>query len=308
MVLDGKKVHECVKAIPIGEVTIEYDLETRRAVLKGGTVSFTLHGEDPDTFPSLPDVQGEQFDLTAAALLEVVGNVAYCQSSDVTKYRLNGIYCRIEPNQDDELFVTTCATDGYRLAIATTPLPGEPRPVPKDLAKGVIIPGKGVAQLLKIGTDGIVVLSIAGNNLKINTPEEVLYLRLVDGTFPDFGRVIPRNPTGRCEVKRQMLSDALQRCRILSDKDGRRVKLGFDTGSIAIVSVNQLLGQAADRVTAGVQCEPFELALNADYLIQTLDNLSADFVEISLGGADAPLLVNPLGTDTTLAVIMPQRS
>lgn len=309
LALNAKKLHECVKAIPVSMVDFSIDEASCRVTISGGTASFTLPGLDPEEFPALPDFTGENFDLDAAALLDIIGHVAYCQSKAPEKYNLNGCFLKIEANQDDELFLTAVATDGHRLAIDNTPLPGDPRPVPVDLAKGVIVPSKGISEIRKISREGIIVLSIAANNLQISTADEKLFLRLVDGAFPDCEKVIPRNLPGRAEVKRLALIDALERCRILSEKDSHKTRLGFAEGSIALNAEDILSGgQAADCVTAGVYCEPFDLYVNADYLIETLENMDCGIVELGLGDGLQPLTVNPLGTDEPMAVIMPQRS
>lgn len=307
LALPARKLFECVKAIPVNMVDIFIDLENRRATISGGTASFTLAGQDPDEFPELPEVQGEEFTLDAAAFLAILGHVAYAQCTDREKYNLCGCFLKIEANNEDELFFSAAATDGHRLALDSTPLPGEPRPVPKDLAKGVIVPANAIAELRKIGREGIIVLSIAGNNLQVSTANEKLYLRLVDGEYPAFERVIPKNFTGRAEVKRLALIDALERCRILSDGKSHRTRLGFADSGIALNSELLELGQAADSVTAAVTCEPFDLYLNADYLLETLESMTCGVVELNLGDGTTPLLINPLGTDEPLAVIMPQR-
>src|SRR6185369_11949423 len=99
-----------------------------------------------------------------------------------------------------------------------------------------------------------------------------------------FEKVVPRNLPGRAEVKRLALIDALERCRILSEKNGHKTRLGFAEGSIAINSEDKLISaEAADCVTAGVFCEPFDLYVNADYLIEALENLDGAIVELGLG-------------------------
>lgn len=307
--MPAKKIAECVKAIPGSDVKFSFNPENLRLTISGGTVTFTLAGLDPVDFPALPVVNGQQFDLDAAALVQIIGAVAYAQSKDTDKWNLCGINLKVEANHEDELFLTASATDGHRLALDTVPLPGDPREVPADLAKGIIISSRGVAALGKIASTGIIVLSIAGNQLLVTTPEEKLYLRLVDGSFPDVDRVIPKNLPGSVEVKRQALTDALERCRILADGKSRRTRLGFGEGGIAVSSQHVEFGQAADQVTAAMTSAAgiTEIHLNADYLLDALDVLQCGVVNLQLGADMSPMLVTPLGTDWPMAVIMPQR-
>jgi hypothetical protein len=109
LALPAKKLHECVKAIPVSMVDFTINMENRRVEVSGGTVTFTLAGQDPAEYPSLPEFSGENFDLDAAALLDILSHVAYAQSKDVEKYNLAGCFLKIEANQDDELFFTAAS-------------------------------------------------------------------------------------------------------------------------------------------------------------------------------------------------------
>lgn len=306
LLLPAKKLHECVKAIPVSDIAFTVNPETLRVTVSGGTVTYTLAGLDPAEFPELPKVEGQQFDIDAAALVRIIKSVAYAQSRDDKKYNLCGIWLKIEESEDD-LFLTAAATDGHRLALDTVPLPGEPREIPKDLAKGIIVSSKGVGCLGRLTATGIICLCIAGNHLLVSTPEEKLYLRLVDGSYPEVDRVIPRHHSGTVEVKRLAFLDALERCRILSDAKSHATRIGFNEGAIALSSEILDCGNAADQVTADINCEPFDVCLNADYLIDALSHLDSGFVQIQVRDPLSPVMVTSLGTSEPLAVVMPQR-
>lgn len=306
LLLPAKKLHECCKAIPVSDIAFTVDPDTRRVTISGGTVTYTLAGLDAVEFPEFPKVEGLQFDIDSAALVRILKSVAYAQSRDDKKYVLCGVWLKIQKNTDG-LFLTAVATDGHRLALDTVPLPGEPRKIPKDLAKGIIISSKGIASLVKISATGIICLCIAGNHLLVSSPDEKLYLRLVDGSYPDVNRVIPQNHTGAVDVKREALLNALERCRILSDGKLHTTRFGFNDGGIALSSELLECGSAADQVTADVNCDAFDIAVNADYVIDALAHMESSFVRMQVQDSLSSIVITPLGTTEPMAVVMPQR-
>jgi len=307
--LPAKKLLEIVKACPSDMIDILVDTGNFMTTICSGTYSVKIAGLDAAEFPELPQVNGESFNLDAAALLKILAHVDYCQGVGSDNYNICGCFLQVETNTEDDLFLTAVATDGHRLALDSTPLPGEPRPVPADLKKGVIIASKGIAELRKIEKSGVIVLNIAGNHLQISTGKEILFFRLVDGQYPDFNRVIPKGQPGRVEVKRQALIDALERCLILTEGKSRCTALNFADGGIVLRSSQKALGaEASDRVTAGIETEPCEILVNASYLLDALNSVDSDFVEMRLKDELNPITVCPMGTDEPLAVIMPQRA
>lgn len=306
--LPAKKLFEIVKACPATPIAITLCMDTQRATITSGTYTATLPGIDAGEYPELPQVDGETFDLDAAALLQILGNTDYAQSTKPEQYNLNGCHLRIETNEEDDLFILSSATDGHRLALDSTPLPGDPRPIPKDLAKGIIIPSKGIAELRKISSTGIIVLSIARNHLQVATDSEKLFLRLVDGQYPDLNKVIPRDLDSKIEVKRLALIEALDRVRILAGDKSHRTRLGITPEGITVSCTHVEMGaQATDTITAGGITTPIDIHISADYLLDSLKALSCGVVEISYKNELTPIMVTPLGTDEPMAIIMPQR-
>ena len=305
--LPAKLLADVVKAVPVSDVCLE--LEDNQVIISGGTASFTLAPVDPDEFPELPEVKGEQFDLTASSLVEILQDVAYCQSKDASRFNLCGCFIKIEPNSEDELFLTAAATDGHRMGLASVPLPGDPRPVPADLAKGVIVSTKGVAEISKTKGNAPLVLSIAGNNLCISTDAEKLYIRLIDAAYPDYNRVIPQNHPHQIEVKREALIDALQRVKIITSKENPGVNFYTSTEGLHLHTTRRAAGRKAhDRVSASVSFHPIRFTAKADYLLQALDHLVDATIQIhcTTDGL-APLLLTKQSSDATIAVIMPMR-
>lgn len=308
--LPAKKLHEIVKALPAPDVCFNVNLVNLVATISGGTSSFSLACLDPAEFPELPDMPAASaFDLDAPALVKILSSVKYCQSADETKYHLCSCFLKVEENNEGEQFITAVATDGHRLALDTIELQGEPRVFPVDLLKGIILSRKSVAEICKITTPGVIVIGIQGNNLCIATDNEKIYLRLVDGQYPDYNRVIPQGNGKRIEVKRQALMESLERCRIISSKDSRGVQIQAEAGALTLFSSwIEIGGEACDQVTASVPDEPLLMRLDIDYLHQALEHLESGIVEILVKDELHPIIINRLGTCEPFAVIVPMRN
>lgn len=309
--INAKKLHECIKAIPVTDIDIEIDAAGHTLTITGGSISFTLSGLDADEFPTPPTVQGAEIAINAPALVAVLSSVAYAQCKDADKFNLNGCNLKLEDNLEGEIFISAAATDGHRLAFDTRPLDGFTAEIPAELLKGVIIPMKGVAEICKIATPGDIVAKISGGNLCLATDNEKIYFRLIDGDFPDYNRVIPapEDLQHRIEIKRQALIDSLERCRIITDKESRGVRIRTDNGSVIISNKLDNIGATVqDTITAAVPDEELRLHININYLLETLHNLDCGMVEIQMKNEESPLLFNPLGTCEPLAVLMPMRA
>jgi DNA polymerase-3 subunit beta len=252
-------------------------------------------------------VDGEDLELDAAALLRLIGHVDYAQCAAPEKYNICGVFLQIKDDDEGCSRLYAAATDGHRLAADSVPLPGDPRVIPADLAKGIIIPRKGIAELKKISPEGVLILQILGNNLSISTENETFTLRLVDGQFPDIQRIIPTKILGSAHFNRQPLIDALDRVSLLSEGKSHAVTLSFDDGHIQLDSQNPELGEAHDRVAAALEGELSYRKLNAAYLVQALSVWDCGVVQINLAGDLDPILVTPYGETEPLAVIMPLR-
>lgn len=305
--LPAKKLYEVVKGAPSGEISFSLDPENNRVTISAGTFVTTLAGLPADEFPEVTTVDGEGFELDAATLLRLIGHIDYAQSSDATKYNISGIFLQIKDDDEGCSRLYAAATDGHRLAADSVPLPGDPRVIPADLAKGIIIPRKGIAELKKISAEGILILQIAGNNLSISTDSETFALRLIDGQFPDIQRIIPAKILGSAHFNRQPLIDALTRVSLLSEGNYHSVDVSFTDSHLHIDSRHPELGEACDRVTAATEGELSARKLNASYLVQALSVFDSGVAHVHLSGELNPILVTPYGETEPFAVIMPLR-
>jgi len=304
----AKKLYEVVKGAPTGEIGFSLDPTNNRVTIEAGTFVTTLAGLPADEFPEVNRVDGEDLELDAAALLRLIGHVDYAQCAVPEKYNICGVFLQIKDDDEGCSRLYAAATDGHRLAADSVPLPGDPRVIPTDLAKGIIIPRKGIAELKKIAPEGVLILQILGNNLSISTENETFTLRLVDGQFPDIQRIIPTKILGSVHFNRQPLIDALDRVSLLSEGKYHAVTLSFDEGHIQLDSQNPELGEAHDRVTAALEGEASDRRINAAFLTQALSVLESGVAEIHLANDLSPVLVTPYCEKEPYAIVMPLRA
>lgn len=304
--LHAAKLLAVIDKLATEDVTLEL-IENDRVNISAGTAFFTMPGLCPNEFPAMPDVAGQPFDLDASALIRIIRHTDYAMSSDEQKYHLCGIHFQIAP-EGNEIRLAAVATDGHRLARDSVPLPGDPRQVPKDLARGIIVSRKGIREIKKFKAGGVLVLNIAGNNLTISSDDETLYLRLVDGSFPDWRRVMPENLEGAIELKRGALIDALDRVSLFSADKNRGVLWNIAAGGISFNATHAEFGEASDRVNADVDCQPREVRFNSGYVNQALAAFECNGVQVHVPVSELnPIKITTAGEQEPVAVVMPMR-
>lgn len=267
-----------------GDVTLL--LEEDRLIVKSGRSRFTLQTLPSADFPDLgTSAYDATFDIDLAALF---APVAFAISTEETRYYLNGVFLR-----GGEASVAV-ATDGHRLA----------RHVGPDLPafEGIIVPRKTVGLLPK----GAVKVSVSSQKIRIEHKDITLVSKLVDGTFPDYERVIPRNNEKVVTVDRDAIMKASDRVATVSSERGRAVKLSIAPGSIALHVSNPESGSANDEVEADYSGEPLEIGFNAQYVRDVFGTLPAGPVQLALADSGSPALVTG-GAEGLTLVIMPMR-
>lgn len=271
-----------------GDVDIK--LEADRLIVKSGRSRFTLQTLPSSDFPDLGSHNYDaEFDIDLAALF---APVAFAISTEETRYYLNGVYFR-SPGATGGRSVAV-ATDGHRLA----------RHIGPDLPAfdGIIVPRKTVGLLPK----GSVKVSVSQSRIRIEHKDITLTSKLIDGTFPDYNRVIPQNNDKIVTVDRDAIMKAADRVATVSSERGRAVKLTIAPGSIALHVSNPDSGSANDEVEADYSGEPLEIGFNAQYVREVFGTLPAGLVQLALADSGSPALITGNAEGLTL-VLMPMR-
>ena len=308
--LPAKKLYEVVKVAPTSEITFSLNTDNNRVTIGAGEFVTTLAGLDAGDFPQVVAVPGDTLELNSMALLHLLKRVEYAQSSDEQRFNLCGTFLQVVSDDVDGNRLLAASTDGHRLTFDYVPLPGETRAIPGDLLRGIIVSRKGVAELGKFRPDQIIILSFAGNDLSVTSETETVRLRLVDGEFPAFQRMIPARAEliGTIKASRSPLLEAIERVGLLSEGKLCPIDITFVDGKIGLNSENREIGESCDRVTAEINGSSEPRRMNALYFSQALSAWGCDDVDIHLYDGLQPVLLTPSGEDYPLALIMPLRA
>jgi DNA polymerase-3 subunit beta len=299
--VNARKLYEIVREAPEDVVEVRR-LENEWVEVKSGRAVFKMVGMDAREFPQFPSFGGEKlFPLPARVLREMIEKTIFSVSTDETRYNLNGVY--IEEAEGGKLRMV--ATDGHRLAFI------EREGGSVGLEKGVILPRKGLTELRKLVEEieeGMVSIGFK-ENLGLAAKENLeLFMRLIEGDFPDYDKVIPKGYPYEVKVQQGELLQALRRVSILSSERYRGVKIEIDRGKMAVSANNPDLGEAVEEIEVDYKGGGLTMGFNARYLIDVLSLLGeGSEIKIEVKDELSPGLVKKEGDDGYLYVVMPMR-
>jgi DNA polymerase-3 subunit beta len=297
--------HDIVRKLPDGsDIELTRDGEQGRLTIACGPARFSLQTLPADDFPSLSvEDLGHSFSLAAKDLRRLIEKTKFAISTEETRYYLNGIYLH-ETKSDGKALLRAVATDGHRLAQVELPLPSGAKDMP-----GVIVPRKTVAELSRLAedSDGDIRIELSAAKIRITGPRVVLTSKLIDGTFPDYERVIPQNNDKRMEVDNATFAQAVDRVSTLSSDKGRAVKLSLSDGKLVLSVNNPDSGSATEELSVDYAYDPLEIGFNARYLLDISQQLESGTAEFSLADPGSPTMVRDSKDDSALYVLMPMR-
>jgi DNA polymerase III subunit beta len=278
-----------------------------RLEVKAGRSNFKLPTLPRDDFPVI--VEGDlptSFELPARLLAELIDRTRFAISTEETRYYLNGIFLHV--TDEDEPLLKAAATDGHRLARYTLPRPEGAAGMPD-----VIVPRKAVGELRKLleeAMDGNVLIDLSASKIRFTFGGEggvVLTSKLIDGTFPDYSRVIPTANDKLLRVDPKLFRSGVDRVATIATEKTRAVKIGLDADRVTLSVTSPDNGTATEELMADYSAEGMEIGFNANYLKDILDQIDADTVELHLADAGAPTLIRQNDKSAALYVLMPMR-
>jgi len=299
----ARQLYEIVKALPKGELELER-LDNNWIELRAGSSHFKLVGMSAEEFPVLPNHQQiKTFTLPAADLLQMIDRTLFCASTDDNRHNLSGIYCEAP----EKNMLRLVATDGHRLAMAEKELPSE-----IEIAQGVIVPRKGFQELRRIvgdskDADAQVELGFSGTSGVLKAGSVVLSTRLVEGQFPEYQQVIPKDTNKELKVSRTALSEALKRVSLVSQNRSHRVKMDIQPTQINLIAEEPEFGMAEETIDAEHSGDPISVRFNARYLLDAMNLIRDEGVVFHLTDDLSPGIIKPLEETGFLAVVMPMR-
>jgi DNA polymerase-3 subunit beta len=301
--VSAKKLFEIVRELPEEPVQIA-TTENQYLDIRCARAKFVLAGTAAEEYPTLPGFDPERtVRVQAAVLSTMIERTMYATSVDETRYNLNGVYLEILPEGGKLRMV---ATDGHRLSYVDRGV----GPEVENLASGVIIPRKGLAELKRLVDEedaDEVELAFEGANGLARRGGVTLVMRLIEGEFPNYRQVVPKAPTSRLTLATELLAHALRRVALLSVERSRAVRLALSEGKLVMSSNNPDLGEAQEELDVDYAGPEINVGFNARYLLDALG--AARSKEIQLGFQDemSPVQIQPIEDPEALAIVMPMR-
>src|SRR5690606_12251240 len=286
------------------EVMLKLDENGNAMTVASGRSSFRLQCLPQADFPELTAGSfTHSFRIDSSALKGLIEKTQFAISTEETRYYLNGIYFHTHED-DGRLTLRSVATDGHRLARAEVEAPSSSEGMP-----GIIIPRKTVSQLQKLvdTPDVSVQVELSDTKIRFTIGSVVLTSKLIDGTFPDYQRVIPTSNDKKLVIDRQSFAQAVDRVSTISSERGRAVKLSIGDGLVTLTVNNPDSGSATEEVVADYSADPIEIGFNAKYLLDVAAQLSGSEACFLLADAGSPTLIHDTSDEHALYVLMPMR-
>ncbi|MGI9296083.1 MAG: DNA polymerase III subunit beta [Pseudomonadales bacterium] len=295
----ARKLTDICKALPDGS-DIQLQLDEQKLLLKSGRSRFTLATLPAADFPSVEDDKEQnEFELSQGQLKHLIERTGFAMAQQDVRYYLNGML--LEMRAGALRFV---ATDGHRLAMCTL----------RDLAgvnfeRELILPRKGVMELsrLLLNEDQQIKIAIGRNHFRAETAEFRMTSKLVDGKFPDYDRVLPKNGDKVVHGTRSELRQAFSRAAILSNEKYRGVRLTLSNDTLQIVASNPEQEEAEVSVAVDYQGDELEVGFNVNYLLDVLAVVEDESVKLTLADSNSSALVEEANAEDSLYVVMPMR-
>ena len=295
----ARKLMDILRSMP-SDQTVSLESQQSKLILKSGKSRFTLQTLPAEDFPLVQESPsfGPMFSIPQKTLKELLHQVSFAMAVHDIRYYLNGILFVAEGKQ-----LSLVATDGHRLAYTSATLDVE---VPKQ---EVILPRKTVLELLRLLSDkeGMIDMQFANNQAKFAFEGKEFVTKLVEGKFPDYNRVIPKNHKNTVTLGRLSLLSTLQRTAILTSDKFKGVRINLDTGMLRVAASNAEQEEAVDELEIDYNGDSIEIGFNVTYLIDVLTNMSQDMVRMDLADSNSSVLVTMAENPNFKYVVMPMR-
>ncbi len=312
--VSAKKLYEIVRELPDETIHIEKK-ENHWITLKCGKSTFNLAGLDPDEFPSLPTYQEENFSkVPTAILMEMIEKTVFAASNEESRYHLNGIFL-LQTKQASKEVLRMVATDGHRLSL----IHREGYRI-RGIEKGIILPKKGVMEAKKIMGDKEeeqMEIYFDGTHGFLRMGKSLMILRLIDGEFPEYEQVIPKENDKRIRMEREKIHACLRRISTMASERVEGIKIALTKNAMEATSFNQDFGDAKEEVEVAYEGPPIEVGFNARYLLEVLGVVDANEIWMELKDEGSPAILRPavsseknspfIGPNDQLFIIMPMR-
>lgn len=298
-------LHDIVRKIPEGAtIRLETSADGATMTLSAGRSRFSLQMLPESDYPDITAGEfSHAFKVKAGELKRLVDRTQFAISTEETRYYLNGIYLHVVDGADGPM-LRAVATDGHRLAQAEIPAPEGSAGMP-----GIIVPRKTVGEVQRLleAPDAEVTVELSDSKIRFTIGPVVLTSKLIDGTFPDYVRVIPQGNDKVLLVDREDFTKAVDRVSTVSSERGRAVKLSLTDGQLVLTVNNPESGMATEELVAEYDAAPLDIGFNSKYLLDIAGQVGSENVRFRLSDAGSPTLIEDTADERLLYVLMPMR-
>ncbi len=298
-------LHDIVRKLPNdSDVELTVNAEGTQMSVKAGRSNFKLSCLSAGDFPEIgASDMPTSFALPASSLRDLIDRTRFAMSTEETRYYLNGIYVHAA-EQNGVQVLRAVATDGHRLAMFDMPLPAGA----EGIENGVIIPRKCIGELRKLIDDAAdsIQIDLSDAKVRFSFDHVVLTSKLIDGTFPDYSRVIPEGNDKIVEVDPKVFSSAIDRVSTISDGKSRAVKIALNGKVMTLSASSAEAGSATEEVEVNGETE-IEIGFNARYLLDITSQIGGEGCRLTLANPAAPTIIQDNGDPSALYVLMPLR-
>lgn len=298
-------LYDIVRKVREGaQIELEASGDKGSMTLRAGRSTFTLACLPPEDYPLMTGGElPNTFTLSAADLRRLIDRTRFAISTEETRYYLNGIYLHAARSNDVSM-LRAVATDGHRLARMEIALPEGAAGMP-----GIIVPRKAVTELRKLldEIDQDVTIALSDTKIRFAFGATVLTSKLIDGTFPDYDRVIPTGNDRILEVNCKEFAEAVDRVSTISSEKSRAVKLSLERNSLTLSATSPENGTATEELEVRYTAGPLEIGFNSRYLLDIAEQIEGEGARFAMADAASPTVVADVADASALYVLMPMR-
>lgn len=297
-------LYDIVRKLPEGAEVLMSIGDENGLSLVSGRSQFRLQMLPESDFPDLTTSGfSHTFRMACTEFKTLIDRTQFAISTEETRYYLNGIYFHTVED-GDAMLLRAVATDGHRLAQAQTIAPDGAQGMP-----GIIVPRKAVIEIQKLleDPDGSVTIELSDTKIRFTVGPVVMTSKLIDGTFPDYNRVIPASNDKQLLLDRSTFAAAVDRVSTISSDRGRAVKLSISDGQLVLSVNNPDSGSAEEELAVGYDADPLDIGFNSRYLLDITNQLIKDETIFLLADPGSPTLIREKGEESALYVLMPMR-
>ena len=298
-------LYDIVRKLPEGaQIALEVGAGGDHLTLESGQARFSLPTLPAEEFPAMAeDDFAHDFVLAAASLRRMIDKTRFAISTEETRYYLNGIYLHAAQGEDGAV-LRAVATDGHRLSRVDVPLPEGGVDIP-----GVIVPRKSVGEVRKLidEVDDEISVSVSDAKIRFSFGDVVLLSKLIDGSFPDYERVIPSGNDKTVQISGKALSEAVDRVATISTDKTRSVKLALDRNRLVISANSPDSGSASEDLEVEYDGPELQIGFNSRYLLDVTERIDGDKIQFVMADSVSPTILRDSGDSVALYVLMPMR-